>query len=125
MNLINKHINKYLNSDINWKRIIVTKNEKAYYLQIKPGVINSINFQRFLKTLPKTVDYFIDKKERYVFGLVETNQNKLDFAEVKACSIGEYLLEKKKEVLALMDEFKDSLQELSEAKKVMKGVTVE
>lgn len=108
---------KHLRWEINSGIITLTQNSKAIYAKINNNHRAQVAIENVIKKLPKTIGSCVSITGEYIFAPIETVEQKVDFAEVKASAIGQVLVEHKNETLRLMEQFADSLKELRDIKK--------
>ncbi len=112
---IEKKAWEILKHELSWGGITLTKNSKAIYLTFKtPSHKNGLAVKKLLNVL-KNDGHFFDH-DTLVLAPIETNEQRLSFAEVKASLVGTRVLKHQEQTIKLLAEFRDSLQELKDLK---------
>lgn len=121
MDRIVKVVNDNLNNEINWGHINIGKNEKALFLKFHPTLTSHMrrSVDAMIKKLPPNTGVFFDGTIQLILAPNDTIEQKMGFAEAKACVAGQKLVKHQEQTLVLMGGYKDALQELAELKRQM------
>lgn len=119
MDRITKVINDNLKSELNHGSIRLGKNEKAVFLKFQPALNSYIkrSVDAMIKKLPPNTGVFFDGTVQVIIAPTETIEQKMGFAEAKACVAGQKLVKHQEQTLVLMAGWKDALQEMVELKR--------
>lgn len=127
MKRIETIIQNNLKTELNWGTLLLGKNDKALYLKFGPhaGSNTKRSIDAMIKKLPPNTGIYYDEKIQIVFAPIETPEQKLSFAEAKACVVGQKMVKHQEQTLVLMAQYKDALQEMVEMKREVKSQTQE
>ena len=119
MDRIIKVINDNLKSELNHGSIRLGKNEKAVFLKFQPALNSYIkrSVDAMIKKLPPDTGVFFDGTVQVIIAPTATIEQRMGFAEAKACVAGQKLVKHQEQTLVLMAGWKDALQEMVELKR--------
>ena len=122
MDRIVKVVNDNLKSEINWGHISIGKNEKVLFLKFHPTLTSHMrrSVDAMIKKLPANTGVFFDGTIQLILAPNDTIEQKMGFAEAKACVAGQKLVKHQEQTLVLMAGWKDALQEMVELKRQLK-----
>lgn len=122
MDRITKVVNDDLKSEINRGHISIGKNEKALFLKFHPTLTNHMrrSVDAMIKKLPENTGVFFDGTIQLILAPNDTIEQKMGFAEAKACVVGQKLVKHQEQTMVLMAGWKDALQEMVELKRQLK-----
>lgn len=112
---IEKKVWEFLKHELSWGGATLSKNSKGIYLTFKnPTHMKGLSVKKLLHAL-RGVGHFFDG-DMMVLAPIETDEQRLSFAEVKASLVGTRVLKHQEQTIKLLAEFRDSLQELKDLK---------
>lgn len=122
MDRIVKVVNDNLKSEINWGHISIGKNEKVLFLKFHPTLTSHMrrSVDAMIKKLPANTGVFFDGTIQLILAPNDTIEQKMGFAEAKACVVGQKLVKHQEQTMVLMAGWKDALQEMVELKRQLK-----
>jgi len=108
---IEKKIWEAFKHEMTWGNTSLKKNEKAVFLTFRnPNSMNGLSMKKLMHAL-RGVGTFTDG-DCMVFAPIDTIEQKVALAEIKASLVGTRVLKHQEKMIELLAGFKESLQEL-------------